>query len=432
MSDEATVRVQRASALERQFWVGEQIAPSARANRALALIRADGPVEHDALGAALSAVAARHEALRTAFVVERGELWRKVLPPRDVPPPLYLPAGTGSHDATAALLADDSLDLAAGRLFRAGVASDDTGATVYLAVHHIAFDGMSQEIFAADLARAYALAVTGEDPVLPVRERAEPAALAPDQRAELATHWRTMLDGAADLPLPGSAAGPGPGQRQLAQAELTEERRELPAAIWQAVRARARHSGCSPYAVLLAALGRALAELTGGAGFCVGTPVAARTAGQSDEIGYLTNTLPVRMPELSGPGAVERVWGALRESVIGSALPCGEIIRAARTASGRRMPVYQALFAFENWERAEHAAGPVRIRALPVPPVGGHAEIQLQVTELPAGTLHCVAQAPLSSPWQGRSAALLRAFDDELRLLCADAATRPPGQENTV
>ncbi len=430
MSDDAPVRVQRASALERQFWVGEQIAPSTRANRALARIRADGPVEHGALGAALSAVAARHEALRTAFVVERGELVRRVLPPRDVPPPLYLPAGTGSHDATAALLADDSLDLAAGRLFRAAVAPDDLGATLYLLVHHIAFDGMSQEIFAGDLARAYALAVKGEDPVLPVRERAEPAALAPARRAELAAHWRTMLDGAADLPLPGSAVGPS--QRQLAQAELAEDSLELPAGTWRAVRARARRGGCSPYAVLLAALGRALAELTGGAGFCVGTPVAARTPDQSDEIGYLTNTLPVRMSELSGPGVVERVWGSLRESVIGSALPCDEIIRAARTTPGRRMPVYQALFAFENWERAEHPAGPVRIRALPVPPVGGHAEIQLQVTELPAGPLHCVAQAPLSSPWQGRSTALLHAFDDQLGLLCADAATRSLGQENTV
>ncbi|QEV21840.1 condensation domain-containing protein [Streptomyces alboniger] len=432
MSDDAPVRVQRASALERQFWVGEQIAPATRANRALARIRVDGPVAYGALGAALSAVAARHEALRTAFVVERGELVRKVLPPRDIPPLLHLPARTGSHAATAALLADDFLDLGAGRLFRAAVAPDDTGATLYLAVHHIAFDGMSQEIFAADLARAYDLALTGEDPVLPVRERAEPATLAPAQRAELATHWRTMLDEAADLPLPGSADGPGPSQRELAQAELTEDSRELPAGTWQAVRTRARLSGCSPYAVLLAAFGRALADLTGGAGFCVGTPVAARTPGQSDEIGYLTNTLPVRMPELSGPQVVERVWGALRESVIGSALPCDEIIRAARTTPGRRMPVYQALFAFENWERAEHTAGPVQIRALPVPPVGGHAEIQLQVTELPAGTLHCVAQAPLSSPWQGRSAALLHAFDDQLGLLCADAATRSPGRENTV
>jgi hypothetical protein len=432
VSDDAPVRVQRASALERQFWVGEQIAPSTRANRALARLRVDGPVEHGALGAALNAVAARHEALRTAFVVERGELVRHVLPPRDLPPPLYLPAGTGSREAAAALLTDDAMDLAGGRLLRAAVAPDDTGATVYLAVHHIVFDGLSQEVFAADLARAYALAVTGETPVLPVRERAEPTVLIPAQRTELATHWRTVLDGAADLPLPGSAAGPGPSQRQLAQAELVEEDNELPAATWQAARTRARRSGCSPYAVLLAALGRALAELTGGAGFCVGTPVAARTAGQSDEIGYLTNTLPVRMPELSGPGAVERVWGALRESVIGSALPCDEIVRAARTAPGRRMPVYQALFAFENWERAEHAAGPVRIRALPVPPVGGHAEIQLQVTELPDGTLHCVAQAPLSSPWQGRTATLLRAFDDQLGLLCAEAATRSAGQENTV
>ncbi|MGI5467549.1 condensation domain-containing protein [Streptomyces sp. CA-132043] len=432
MSEDTTVRVQRASALERQFWVGEQIAPSTRANRALARIRVDGPLDRHVLRAALGAVTARHEALRTAFVVEQGRLVRKALPPRDAAPPLHLPAGTGPHDAAAALLADDALDLATGRVLRTALAPDEAGATLYLLAHHIAFDGFSQEIFSADLARAYALAAAGENPALPALERQSPAEPTPAERTELATHWRTLLDGAAELPLPDTAAVPGPGQRELAEAELAETSVELPAVTWQAVRARARRGGCSPYAVLLAALGRALAALTGGADFCVGTPVAARTPGQTDEIGYLTNTLPVRMPGLSEPGAVERVWSSLRESIIGAALPCDEIIRSGRAAAGRRMPVYQALFAFEGWQRAEHAAGPVRIHALSTPPIGGHAEVQLHVTELPAGALHCIAQAPLSSPWQNRTAALLRAFDHQLALLCADSDAGPSLPKDAV
>jgi hypothetical protein len=130
------------------------------------------------------------------------------------------------------------------------------------------------------------------------------------------------------------------------------------------------------------------------------------------------------MPELSAPGVVERVWAAVRESILGSALPCDEIVRAARTVAGRRMPVYQALFAFESWRRVDHPAGPVRMHTVPVPPVGAVAEIQLQVCELPDGTLKCVVQAPLAGSWPARLPDLLHAFESQLAQLAPVSA--PP------
>ncbi|MFD8328086.1 condensation domain-containing protein [Streptomyces lydicus] len=419
---ETALRVQPASALERQFWLGEQIAPSSGANWVLAEVRADGPVDLSVLDAALSAVARRHEALRTAFVIEDGQVVRTVLAEPVAEPPLRLAAGTGFAEAAATLLGADTFDLAAGRVHRAGVAPDTEGATVFLAVHHIAFDGLSQEVFATDLARAYGLAAGGRAPDLPVRERPAPAGPAPAQRAELTAHWRTVLAGAADLPVPGG--GPAPSQRALAQAGLAARRDACPPGVWQAVCAAARRSSCSPFVVLLAAYGRALAELTGGADFCVGTPVVARSAGQEDELGCLINTVPVRMPELFAPGAVERVWAGVRDTIVGSALPCDEIVRAARTVAGRRMPVYQAVFAFESWRRVEHPAGPVRMHTVPVPPVGAVAEIQLQMCALPDGTLKCVLQAPLTGSWAPRLADLMLGFRTQLGLLAPESG--PP------
>ncbi|MFE3993903.1 condensation domain-containing protein [Streptomyces goshikiensis] len=421
MTDHATVRVQLASALEMQLWLGEQIAPASRAGWVLAQVRVDGPLDLPALDAALSAVARRQEALRTAFDFECEQVVRKVLSEPVAEPLLLLGSGTGFEEAAATLLNADTFDLATGRVYRAAVAPDEQGATVFLAVHHIAFDGLSQEVFAADLACAYARAVDGVATDLPVLERAEAPALTPAQHAELATHWRALLADAADLPTPDGS--PAPNQHELAVGGTAELRTTYPPTTWQAVRDQARRSACSPFAVLLAAYGRALAEITGGSDFCVGTPVAARSAGQEDELGCLINILPVRMPELSAPGVVERVWAAVRESILGSALPRYEIVQAVHTVAGGRMPVYQVLFAFENWQRVEHSAGPVRMRTVPVPPVGAVAEVQLQVCELPDGTLKCVVQAPLAGSWPQRLPDLLRAFDSQLAEIAPSATT---------
>ncbi|MEW2468001.1 condensation domain-containing protein [Streptomyces sp. NPDC046994] len=401
---------QNASATECQFWLNEWISPGSPAGQILARIRAQGPVGAVALEEALFTVVKRHEAMRTRFWMRGERLVRDVLPEPVAQPVLRLAAGTGFREAAAALLHYGCFDLAAGRVFRIGVAHDDEGATVYVAVHHIAFDGISQEIFAADLAHAYAQAVKGVTTPPPVIRRAQPAALSQGRRAELTAHWRALLAGAAPLP----AYGTGPTQRELAEAELVERRSAVLPTTWRAVGERAQGVACSPFSVLMAAYAAALSALSGGTDFCIGIPVATRTADQSQEIGCLINMLPVRMPDLSENGMVERVAEAVRSSIIGMELPGTDIIRSGQADTGHRMPVYQALFAFEGWQRASHAAAGVTFQAVAVPPVGGLAEVCLQVCEGADGTLDCLAQAPVSSPWADRLSDLLRAFDTRL------------------
>ncbi|MFB7785194.1 condensation domain-containing protein [Streptomyces vinaceus] len=420
---------QSASATECQFWLNEWISPGSPAGQILARIRVQGPVRAAALDEALRAVVRRHEALRTRFLMRGERLVRDVLPEPVAEAVLRLAEGAGFREAASALLLHGCFDLAAGRVFRIGVAPDDEGATVYVAVHHIAFDGISQEIFAADLAQAYAQAVEGVTMPLPVRRRAQPAALAPGRHAELVAHWRALLEGAAPLP----AHGTGPTQRELAEAELAERRSVLASTTWRAVGERAQGVACSPFSVLMAAYAAALGELSGGTDFCVGIPVATRTAGQSHEIGCLINMVPVRMPDLSEEGVVERVAQAVRSSIIGMELPGTDIIRSGKADSGHRMPLYQALFAFEGWQRASHTVAGVTFQAVAVPPVGGLAEVCLQVCQGSDGTLDCLAQAPLSSPWADRLSDLLEAFETRLdRLL--HHTIRPPSsvQEATA
>ncbi|MGI5479416.1 condensation domain-containing protein [Streptomyces lavendofoliae] len=415
---------QPASAAERQFWVAEQVAPRSAGQRVVGEIRVDGPVRVTALIAALEAVWRRHEGLRTAYVARGRQVVRQALEDAPFPAPLVLPAGATFEEAVDALLGPDAFDIAEGRVVRTAVAPDGGGATVFVAAHHIAFDGLSHEVVAADLARAYGLAheaagATADPPVsLPVRRRAEPVPLDPGYRAGLTAYWRDALSGVPDLP--GGATEPS--QRQLAAAPLAEAVALHAAEVAEGLRERARRAACSPYALVLTAYGRALAELTGADDFCVGTPVATRTASQEDEVGCVLNTLPVRMGGLAGPDdeAVAAVWAAVVDAVSHVDLPCDEIIAACRTTRTRRLPLYQALFAFQSWQRVDHPAGPARLRTVPVRPVGGQAEIQFQVCERPDGTLEATAQAPLVSDWAGRLGELQDSFRRHLDRLAAD------------
>ncbi|MER5268321.1 condensation domain-containing protein [Actinosynnema sp. NPDC002837] len=369
---------ERASAAERRFWFAERVRPGAPAAIAFGRVRVDGPVREAELRAAVRAVVARHPALRTAFAVAGGDLVREE---RDVPRDVLrvLPAGT-TPDRACGELAARPFDLAAGRVFRAALVPDGQGAVpvpgadLHLAVHHAVFDGLSEEVFTADLARAYGVALAGGVPALPQRPRL-PAADPDDARAErLAAYWREALAGAGDLP----DGGVGLGLRDLAEDRLVEAPLTCEPAP---VREAARRLSCSPFAVLLAAYGRALAELTGVADFCVGTAVAVRPPGAEDEVGCALNMLPIRVRDPRGPGAVTRVWTALVGALGHADLPFDRIVAAARPGRGRRMPVYQASFAFQSWTRARHRAGPAVLRSVPVPQRGLQTELLLELRD---------------------------------------------------
>jgi hypothetical protein len=413
----AEPRTGPASPPERQFWFAEQVARGAAANIALGRIRIEGTFDLPALGRAVDAVVRAHEALHTAFVLEGHQLLRKAIPAAPARTPVLLAAGTG-FDAVAARLQETGFDLAAGILHWTAVAQDNDGATLYVAVHHIAFDGLSHEILAADLAEAYARALAGAVPQLPPRPRAAVTPLDTDRQGELAAHWRTALAGVADLP----CDGPGPSQRDLARAGLVEHRTGCSAERATALRERAREGAKTPYALLLTAFGQALSDLTGATDFCVGTPIATRGPDQDHEVGCLLNTAPVRLRGDRGDAA-DRTWDAVVEAVLHLDLPCEQIVSECRTGRGsRRMPLFQALFAYQSWQRTVHRAGPARLWTVPVKPVGAQAEVQMQVCEIEGDAYDVLVQAPEGGPWAGRLAELTAAFDTYLERL----ATAPP------
>jgi hypothetical protein len=92
------------------------------------------------------------------------------------------------------------------------------------------------------------------------------------------------------------------------------------------------------------------------------------------------------------------------------------------------MPLYQAIFSFQNWQRTAHQAGPVRLWTVPVPPQPGHAEVQMQLCDLDDGTVGGILQAPDGGFWASRLEELSGAFHRHLGQLAPATLTPAEGR----
>ncbi|MDI5941027.1 AMP-binding protein, partial [Micromonospora sp. DH15] len=182
---------------QRRLWFVDQLAPSSAPYNIAVAHRLRGELDVPALGAALRAVAERHDVLRWRIPQTAGVPYAVCAEPTDVAVPVVDLTGGGDPAAELArMLADGAahaFDLATGppwqvTVYRLGPAEHVLAVTW----HHAVFDGWSEAVFYADLAAAYARAVAGDDPALPA-----PAARYADYAV-----WRAERDprrGADDL-----------------------------------------------------------------------------------------------------------------------------------------------------------------------------------------------------------------------------------------
>ncbi|MBX6770015.1 MAG: hypothetical protein IRY90_23165, partial [Actinomadura rubrobrunea] len=221
------------SPAQRRLWMIEQLAPSAAYNFPL-VMRLRGPLDVDALRAALGDVMARHEALRTLIADHEGRPYQRVVPAEDARPEFRVVEAT--EERLPAVLADAlgrRFDLSRDLPLRATVVrlADDEH-VVALLLHHIATDEWSDGPFLRDLSTAYEARKAGRAPEwepLPVQyvdytlwqqtllgDRSDPDSLVARQLA----YWRETLDGAPErLELPTDR--PHPARPGMSGGELT-------------------------------------------------------------------------------------------------------------------------------------------------------------------------------------------------------------------
>ncbi|CQR61654.1 non-ribosomal peptide synthetase [Streptomyces leeuwenhoekii] len=341
-----------ASPLQRRMWLLDRMAPGSHTYYEPKALLIEGPLDTDVLRLCLRRVVARHPQLRTVFREHDGELRQVVLD--DVRVDCPVTSLTGCDDETALLrlrdMADEEpdFDLATGPLLRARIGRlGDDRHLLYLVAHHIVFDALSTRILCRDLAAHYR-AWPGEPddlPALPALPGVVPAPSAP--RPDGLDFWRRELAGAVPLDLPTDRPrDPGHPARGASLAH------ELDAALSEEIRAAGRAAGCTPFMVLVAAVGSVLGRFAGQDDVVLGTAVTNRPPGAEDSVGMFVETVALRLDLSGDPGFAELLHrvrsGALR-ALDHHDVPFDQVVEAVRpdrTAGGN--PLFGVMVEYEE------------------------------------------------------------------------------------
>jgi amino acid adenylation domain-containing protein len=297
------------TAAQRGLWFAAQLAPGDTAYHMPALLRLRGPLDLGRLDAALQGLVDRHEGLRTTFADLDGRPLQRVVAKRAHRLSTVDCEGLALADAVEAAreAAHVPFDLAAGPLMRTAVwrlADDDHLLLVVL--HHIIADGWSVGVLLDELTADLAGGTAAPAGAQPVDLALRAASSTPDG-AKLA-HWSRAFAAARPPRLPHRVdASAGPRCRTV--------RVPLTAGVADV----ARSLRTTEFAVHLAAVAGVFHRMTGSRDMAIGVPFASRNTPDTQRtVGYLVNTMPVRVSWTGEPTFAELVAacaGALREAM---------------------------------------------------------------------------------------------------------------------
>ncbi len=327
------------SAEQEQLLVHSLFAPGSRLYNEVTTIVRTGPLDVDALRRAFERLVARHQMWRTTFRrIERR--YRQVVGPvavalavhdlRDVPP-------AEREDRAAGIVAAAALppyDLGTGPLVRPVlVRMDEEQHRLYLAMHHIVFDGVSlARIVLPELIALYDAEVAGRPAALP--EPMQAADYATWQAggvldAELARHlpyWRARLDGAPTLRLPLDHPRPVEPRHRGTPTWF-----EVPAPVVAALRDRGVRASGTLVQILLAAFALLLRRYTDQQEVVLATVADLRRRRELESmLGYCLAPVPLRLKVADGApfdDLVRSVRGELLDA-LPRVLPFGRLVSA--------------------------------------------------------------------------------------------------------
>ncbi|MFD9691655.1 amino acid adenylation domain-containing protein [Kitasatospora sp. NPDC059088] len=398
-----------ASKVQEQLFLAQQTVGDAPTFHIPCFWEVRGPVDIRALRNAVTAVLARHEALRTTFRIHEQGLLQVVHPEPRLEWRLATCRDAEEREQRMAHAARAPFDLERGPLVRAGVLSCADGShVVALCCHHAVFDGWSAKLVRDELIAHYRAFTTGTEPDLPeveyqygdyslwhdewlespAGERARrawvellagelpvlelPGDVRPTHRA---TGRTTAADREAAATAPGGTADlplPGPAVERLA-ALATEQRTTL-------------------FTVLLAAYDLLLADRTGLRDVIVGTPALNRSRTEFQRtVGCFVNMVAVRT-DLDGPRTfrelVERVRTAVLRAQDLQAVPFETVVKDVRpTRHQDHSPVFQVAFTVGEDFFEPVRAGELEFRPVEVPSVTAKYQLALQVNRTPDGAV---------------------------------------------
>ncbi|MCZ7438053.1 amino acid adenylation domain-containing protein [Micromonospora sp. WMMC241] len=338
---------------QERVWFMDQLAPGEAAYHIAVPLRVRGPLDVDALRAALAALGARHESQRTRFPADAdGRPTVVVAETPDIPLTVVEAADEAAAQALVDAAAAEPFDLAHGPLLRALlIRLSDSDHVLFLGQHHIVGDGWSVDVLLRDLITLYR---GGEPPALPIQYGDFAAWEAreldgPQARAHV-DYWKQRLAGITPLELPSDRPRPA---TQTYRGDFVEF--QLDPAATEALNALTRDSGGTLFMTLLSAYQVLLARHAGQDDFAVGASVAGRSAPELENVvGMFINMLPLRA-ELAGDPTFTELLARTRRGVLDgfehADVPFAKVVHELglpRDVS--RSPVFQTMFVLQNYE----------------------------------------------------------------------------------
>jgi amino acid adenylation domain-containing protein len=358
-------------------------------------LRLRGVLDETALRQATRALVERHESLRLCFPEVDGRASVQRLPAYD---PLSredlsaLPEDARKQqlDARLARHGKAAFDLDAGPLFALHLLKLDAHDHVLLFnMHHIISDGWSMGVIVRDWSALYDAACQQQAPVLPTLavQYTDYAAwqkrwLSGPALQEQLGYWRDTLAEAPELlELPTDFSRP---------AVKTYQGRHLgsvlPTDLTAGIRRLCREQGVTPYMALLAAFKVLLYRYSGQTDLLVGSPIANRTQGQTEDlIGFFVNTLVMRS-RLDEGESFEALLRQVRRNALNAYshqdIPFEYLVEKLNPArSTSHSPLFQVMFILQNTPMGALSFGETEVSVLETELTTAKFDLTLSMTE---------------------------------------------------
>jgi Condensation domain len=343
---------------QERIWRASRTSEGAAGNTMASRMRIRGPLDVDALRAAIQHAVAGQELLRTTYVEREGRPLQVVGAPPEIQMPVIEIGDAQDPDAAAEAMlrrhALEPFDLESGPLLRVWLArvSDDDYLLLRV-VHHIVTDWLSWRFFFMDVARAYEAHRRGE-PLPEIADGPQYADFAAWERERLRPDgpvyrdqldwWRRVFESECPPPrLPFSRPAPVPDASIAAGALRLRIEPEDGAALDEL----ARRAGTTSFVVRLAAFVAQLGLETGQEKIALSTYAMNRPPGEAQSMfGFFSNPIMLIIPfdpKLSFRRLLDRVREVVVETKAHGEIPydrlCEELHR-----SGTPPPEITAMF----------------------------------------------------------------------------------------
>ena len=373
-----------------------------------AAIRLSGKLNVSALRKAFQQLVARHEALRTSFLIDDGQATQVIREPTDwfmdVRDLRHLDAE--EREAEVIHLAEDeatrSFDLVLGPLNKARrirlmrtrlLQTTDQEHVLLLTMHHIISDGWSLGILIDEVGALYRSIVSGAAHNLD-EIKIQYADYATWQRNWMdgpvfehqLSYWRGQLAGVPVLELPTDRPRPA-----LMTFNGSYEPVRINSVLTQQLNALSREQGVTLFMTLLSAFYTLLYRYTGQTDICVGTPVANRALPEFEKlIGCFVNSLALRVDMDDDPKFIDLLSQVQDVTLSGYShqdLPFERLVDALGVSRDKsHSPLFQVVFTLQNASNTLNVQMPdVNVEMLPSVAKTSKFDLTLNLEEGPNG-----------------------------------------------